>query len=60
MSYICDKNLPFSDCELAILRNAVDKAEDIKGFKIANSQEMKTIISIVEKFIKDKKLICYG
>ena len=60
MDYNCDKNLPFHECELAILRNAVDKAEDIKGFKMANSPEIKAIISIVEDFIKKRKLICYG
>lgn len=60
MSYTCDRNLPFHECELALLRNAVDKAEDIKGFEEANSAEIKKMIHIVENFIKDEKLICYG
>lgn len=60
MKILCDKSLPFADCELALLRNAVDKAENIKGFKMANSEEIKNIISIVEKFIKRNSLICYG
>lgn len=60
MSYTCDRNLPFHECELALLRNAVDKAENIKGYEEANSVEIKKMIHIVETFIKDEKLICYG
>ena len=60
MSYVCDKSLPFYECELAILRNAVDEAEVVKGQKLAGSEEIKSIISIVENFIQKKKLICYG
>jgi hypothetical protein len=56
---IC-KNLSFSDCELAILRQAVDTAEEKKGKTIANSPELKHIIGIVENFIRNKQLICYG
>ena len=54
------KGLTFSDCELAILRSAVDKAEDIQGRKVANSPEVKHIIGIVENFLRKKQLICYG
>jgi predicted transcriptional regulator len=56
---IC-KDLNFQDCELAILRAAVDKAEIKQGEKTANSEEIKKMITIVENFIKLKKLICYG
>jgi hypothetical protein len=56
---IC-KGLTFSDCELAILRQAVDKAEEQQGKRTANSQEVKKIISVVETFLRNKKLICYG
>ena len=54
------KGLSFSDCELAILRHAVDKAEERQGRKTANSPEIKRIINIVENFLRKKKLICYG
>ena len=57
---ICDKTMKFEDCELAILRTAVDKAEERQGRKSANSPEIKRIITIVENFIRNKKLICYG
>ena len=56
---ICN-GLNFSDCELAILRQAVDNAETIQGKQIANSPEIKRIISIVENFIRVKQLIIYG
>jgi hypothetical protein len=56
----CDTGMSFEDCELAILRAAVDKAEERQGRKDANSPDIKRIINIVENFIKNKKLICYG
>ena len=56
---IC-KDLTFNDCELSILRMAVDKAEEKMGRRNVNSEDIKKIISIVENFIKRKKLICYG
>ena len=54
------KDLTFSDCELAILRTAVDKAEEKQGKKTANSPEVKRIIGIVENFLRKKNLVCYG
>lgn len=56
---ICD-DLTFSDCELAILRAAVDKAEEIQGKRVVSSPEIKRIINVVENFIRRKKLLCYG
>jgi hypothetical protein len=56
---IC-KGLTLADCELAILRMALDKAEEKIGKRIIQSDEIKQIIQIVEEFIKKKKLICYG
>ena len=54
------KGLTFSDCELAILRTAVDNAEEKQGRLIANSPEIKRIIGILENFLRKKHLICYG
>ena len=56
---VCN-GLKFSDCELFILRMAVDKAETKIGKRIVTSEEVKEIISIVEDFLKKKSLICYG
>jgi len=55
----CSKDMTFDECQLVILRNAVDKAEKIKE-NIILTDDLKQIISIVEKFIISKKLICYG
>jgi len=56
---IC-KDLSFEDCELAILRIAVDNAEEKIGKRVVNSDDVQKIIKIVENFIKIKNLICYG
>ena len=56
---VCN-GLKFSDCELLILRMAVDKAETKIGKRIVTSDDVKKIISIVEDFLKKKSLICYG
>lgn len=46
--------------ELEVLRAAVDKAEEKAGKKLTHSDEVKEIISIVETFLREKRLICYG
>ena len=53
-------NLSFEDCELAILRQAVDKAEHKMVKRVVSSESIIRIIEIVEQFIQRKKLICYG
>jgi hypothetical protein len=57
---VCNKKMTFQECELAILRSAVDKAEARLGKLSANSPEVKKIITIVENFLRKKKLVCYG
>jgi hypothetical protein len=52
--------MSFEDCELAILRSAVDKAEHMVGKKAINSPDITKMLVIVENFIKKKNLICYG
>jgi hypothetical protein len=56
----CDKNISFVDCEMSILRLAVDKAEENTAKRVVSSPEIKSIVEIVENFIKKKNLICYG
>lgn len=60
MNKICDNKMTFQECELAILRQAVDKAEEIKGKQVVSSPEIKKIITIVENFLRRKQAICYG
>ena len=57
----CDPSLSFEECELAILRQAVDETEKVQQEKkIANSEEVQKMIVIVEKFIIQRRCICYG
>ena len=55
-----EKNVSFEEKELEILRDAVDLVEKRKGEKVIQDPKVQKIISIVEKFIADKKLVCYG
>jgi len=55
-----DCKVNFEECELAIMRSAVDSIDKMKGRKKIDNPKIKTIIEIVEQFLKKKKLICYG
>ena len=56
----CDKTMTFEECELAVLRSAVDKMEKKSGSKMINDPDIQDIIRIVEDFLKVTKRICYG
>lgn len=56
----CTDQMTFQECELAILRHAVDNNERILGNKLATSDAIIGMIRIVEDFLARKKLICYG
>ena len=56
----CKRNMTFEECELAILRSAVDKIGKKTGRKKIDNPEIKEIITIVEGFLKKTKRICYG
>ena len=51
---ICDKSMTFQECELAILRLAVDKAEEKMGKRVVQSDDIKKIIGPCNKIIKFK------
>jgi len=57
---LCKKNASFKDCELAILRSAVDLASTQSGKKMVNSPEVQDMLTTVEDFLKRKNLVCYG
>jgi len=52
--------MKFEECELAILRQAVDDSEKEVQAKIANSDEIKKMVKILERFLQKKKCVCYG
>lgn len=58
--YTCEKGKTLDECELEMLREAVDKAEEQLGKKMIMTPEIQQIVKIVEDFLKVKKLICYG
>lgn len=57
---LCDNKMTFEECELAILRNAVDESENLRGRNVTNNEDIQKMLKIVEKFIIDKKLMLYG
>ena len=57
---ICDDKMTFNECELAILRHAVDEGETRQGEMVAKNEDVKKIIGILENFLKMKRVICYG
>ena len=59
MSKDC-KNMSFDECELTILRLAVDNAQEKMQKRAIQNKDISSIISVVEQFIRNKKLICYG
>ena len=50
------KKLTLEEKEIDILRNPIDIAEKRKGLKITSDPDVKKIISILEDFLKKKKL----
>ena len=56
----CKKHMTFQERELSILREAIDKADEERSRKLVNTPEIKRMIEIVERFLRSKKLICYG
>jgi len=57
---ICDDDMTFEECELAILRHAVDETDKMHKKNGINSDEIRKMYSILEKFIIQKKMIVYG
>jgi hypothetical protein len=56
----CNDKMTFQECELAILRQSVDENEENQGRRVANNEDVKKMLNIVEEFLLKKKLICYG
>jgi hypothetical protein len=55
----CGKNMSFQECELTVIRHAVEESESVQKAKI-NTSGIKKMVAIVEAFLKSKKLVCYG
>jgi hypothetical protein len=46
--------------ELEIIRDTIDQSERLQTIILKQTKDLPKIISILERFIKNKKLICYG
>lgn len=57
---LCDDKMTFEECELTILRHSVDQTTEIQGKQSVNNDDIRKMITILEKFLINKKLICYG
>jgi hypothetical protein len=57
---ICTGKMSFEECELAILRQAVDDSDERRAQKMIMNDDIKIIIDILETFLRSKPLICYG
>ena len=57
---ICDEKMTFDDCELAILRHAIDETVEIQGKESVSNEDVQKMIIILENFLIRKKQICYG
>lgn len=56
----CKRPSTLEEKEVEILRYAIDIAEKKKGRRVVSDPDVKKIISILEDFLKKKKLVCYG
>ena len=56
----CSSSMSFQECEMAILRTAVDEADEVQSKRVVNSPEVQKMITIVEQFLRRKRLVCYG
>ena len=52
--------MSIDECEMAILHHAVDETEHIQKSKIANNEDVKKMIQIIEDFLRRTNCICYG
>ena len=52
--------LYYENRELELLKNAINIEAKKRGQRIAQNPIMKQIITVLEKFISDKHLVCYG
>ena len=54
------KGLTLEDCQLAVIGMAVEDNENAINAELYNNPMIKEVIEIIEEFLINKKLICYG
>jgi len=56
----CTNKMTFQECEMTVLRSAIKENKKASGKRIVSDADVQKMISIVEEFIRKKKLVCYG
>lgn len=56
----CSDEMSFEECEMAILREAIQEGDREANDKLVNTPDTRDMIKIVEQFIYENKLVCYG
>ena len=59
-THLCNNKMTFQECELSILRHAVDESEKVSKKRITENPDITRMMNILEGFLRSKKLICYG
>jgi len=57
---LCDDSMTFEECEIAVLRHAIDESGIKYAAKAYTNEDIKDILAIVEDFIRDKRMLLYG
>ena len=56
----CGKKLSLEDCEIQNLKLAIKTIEEIEGRKLVTEPLIIRIVSVIEAFLRNKRLVCYG
>lgn len=56
----CGKKLSLEDCEIQNLKIAIKTIEEIEGRKLVTEPLIIRIVSVIEAFLRNKRLVCYG
>lgn len=57
---ICKDNMSLNECEIEIVRRSIDNIQENQDKELVNDPNIKTMIKILETFLKKQKLVCYG
>lgn len=52
--------LDIEEKELELIRDTIDQSERLQTIMLKQTKDVSKIISILERFLRNKKLICYG
>jgi hypothetical protein len=56
----CGKKLSLEDCEIQNLKMAIETIEEMEGRKLVTEPLIIRIISVIEAYLRNKRVVCYG